>query len=234
MKLYPSRKAARMLGIHPNTLRRWADTGKINHVRTDAGQRLYDVDGFLGAAGKPVGVCYCRVSSPEQRDDLERQIESMRAQFEGFEIIQDIGSGLNYKRKGLESLLGRLLDGEKLKVVVAHRDRLVRFGFELFEYLIEHNGGELVVLDNPVRSAEQELSEDLLAILHVFSCRMHGKRIYEITEDQTVSSERTEPDISAVARCIEVCLQQNARVFERTRNPGGLEEYQHGNHSEST
>ncbi|MFO1429738.1 MAG: MerR family DNA-binding transcriptional regulator [Candidatus Competibacteraceae bacterium] len=72
MKWHPSRKAVQILGIHPNTLRRWAATGQIAHVRTEAGQRLYDVDSFIRKSGQRVGVCYCRVSSAKQRDDLER------------------------------------------------------------------------------------------------------------------------------------------------------------------
>ena len=222
MKWYPSRKAAQILGVHPNTLRRWADTGKIAYVRTDAGQRLYDVDSFIGKSGQRVGVCYCRVSSAKQKDDLERQIEFMRAKFPDYEIISDIGSGLNYKRKGLKSLLGRILDREKLHLVVAHRDRLARFGVELIRYLVEFNGGELLVLDSPVRSAEQELTEDLLAILHVFSGRMHGRRVYKVTEDPTVSYDRTTPALQTLVRCIEVCLQQNGRLFEEPRGQGEL------------
>jgi len=230
MKLYPSRKAARILGVHPNTLRRWADQGKINHVRTDAGQRLYDVEGYLGKVEQPIGICYCRVSSPKQRDDLERQIECMRARFPEYEIIQDIGSGLNYQRKGLKSILGRILNGDKLRLVVAHRDRLMRFGCELVQFMVEFNGGELVVLDHPIRSAEQELTEDLLAILHVFSCRMHGRRVYKVTESPAIPSNETKCAIQAVARCIEVCLQQNDRIFAGTGNQSRLESDQNADH----
>jgi predicted site-specific integrase-resolvase len=138
MKWYPSRKAAQILGVHPNTLRRWADAGKIAHVRTEAGQRLYDVDSFIGKSSQRIGVCYCRVSSAKQKDDLERQVEFMRSKFPGYQIVTDIGSGLNYQRKGLKSLLGRLLDREKLRLVVAHRDRLARFGFELINLTMSH------------------------------------------------------------------------------------------------
>ena len=95
------------------------------------------------------------------------------------EIIQDVGGGLNWKRKGLLSLLERLHSGDKLQVVVAHRDRLARFGFELLVWLVERNGGQVVVLGGTDHSPEQELTEDILAILHTFSCRLHGLRRYK-------------------------------------------------------
>jgi predicted site-specific integrase-resolvase len=112
----------------------------------------------------------------------------MRQQYPDAEIITDIGSGLNFKRKGLQALLVRLMRGDKLTLVVACRDRLCRFGFELFEVMVEQNGGEIVVLDRKVHCPETELTADLLAILHVFSCRMHGLRSYskKIKEDPSI------------------------------------------------
>ena len=107
MRYLPSRKAAEALGVHPNTLRRWADAGKIEHIKTESGQRRYDVDSYVGHRSQPVGVCYCRVSSYKQKDDLERQVAFMQEQHPRYEIIRDIGSGLSFKRKGLRSLLER-------------------------------------------------------------------------------------------------------------------------------
>ena len=188
MKYVPLRKAVEKLGLHPNTLRKYADEGIIQSIKNEAGHRLFDVESYIrGAVGVTV-ICYCRVSSAKQKDDLERQVEFMRKQYPRAEIIKDIGSGLNFKRKGLRSLLDRLMRGDKLKIIVACRDRLCRFGFELFQYLVEQNGGELVVLDQSVHCPETELTADLLAILHVFSCRMHGLRSYskQIKEDKTI------------------------------------------------
>jgi predicted site-specific integrase-resolvase len=121
----------------------------------------------------------------------------MREKFPQAEIIQDIGSGLNFKRKGLNSILGRLLRKDKLTVVVAHKDRLARFGTEIIEFLISENGGELMVLDKNELSPSQELTQDLLAILTVFSCRMHGLRRYskQIEEDKNLSNELPEESI---------------------------------------
>jgi len=188
MAYIPLRKAVEFLGLHPNTLRKYADEGKIKSIKNEAGQRLYDVDSYQRESASPAIVCYCRVSSNKQRDDLQRQVEFMQGNYPNAEIVKDIGSGLNFKRKGLQSLLVRLMRGDKLQIVVACRDRLCRFGFEIFEFMVQQNGGSIVVLSNPVHSPESELTTDLLAILHVFSCRMHGLRSYrqKIKEDPTI------------------------------------------------
>jgi len=185
MKLVPLRMACQILGMCPNTIRKYADAGLIKHVRNAAGQRLLDVDSFAKEGLPPATVCYCRVSSSKQKDDLARQIVYMRQRFPEAEIVKDVGSGLNFKRKGLLSLLDRLARGTKLTVVVAHKDRLARFGAEIIAHMLEQNGGELVVLDRTEHSPERELSDDLLSIIHVFSCRMHGLRRYasQIQED---------------------------------------------------
>ena len=188
MAYIPLRKAVEFLGLHPHTLRKYADEGKIKSIKNEAGQRLYDVESYQRSSSRSVVVCYCRVSSTKQRDDLARQVEFMRQQYPDAEIIKDTGESLNFKRKGLQALLVRLMLGDKLTLVVACRDRLCRFGFELFEYMVEQNGGEIVVLDRKVHCPETELTTDLLAILHVFSCRMHGLRSYskKIKEDPSI------------------------------------------------
>ena len=109
----------------------------------------------------------------------------MRSIYPNAEVIRDIGSGLNEKRRGYRTLLDKLLAGDKLQLVVAHRDRLCRFGIGTIQYLLEQNGGELVVLDKSVHSPSEELTADLLSILHVFSRRMPGLRRYRdaISED---------------------------------------------------
>ena len=123
-------------------------------------------------------ICYCRVSSPKQRDDLQRQVVFMRERYPDARVVTDVGGGLNFQRKGLVALLERLHRGDKLRIVVAHRDRLARFGFALIRWMAEQNGGEIVVLGNTDYSPQQELTEDILAILHTFSCRLHGLRRY--------------------------------------------------------
>lgn len=179
MVYVPSRKAAKTLGVHPNTLRRWAEQGKIAFIRTASGQRKYDVDGYLGKPGSGRTICYCRVSSYKQKDDLQRQVEFMRAKYPEAEIVKDIGSGISFKRKGLRAVLESALSGNSITLVSAHRDRLARFGFDLVRWIIERSGGKLVVLKESYLSPEQELTTDLLTILHVFSCQMHGLRNYK-------------------------------------------------------
>jgi len=195
MKYLPSRKACELLGVHPNTLRSWAKNGKINYIKTASGQRKYDVDAYLGIQREQDVICYCRVSSYKQKDDLQRQVEFMQEQYPNAEIIKDIGSGLNYKRKGLKAILERAMSGDKLQVVVAHKDRLMRFGFELIEWIVQRSGGEIVVLKQTHLSPEQELTADLLNILHVFSCRLHGLRNYKKQVYKALSDKDTEADI---------------------------------------
>ena len=209
MSYLPSRKATARLGLHPQTLRRYARQGKIPYYRNAGGQRLYDVDAFLRGNATPSVVCYCRVSSPKQRGDLRRQAAHMRELYPDAEIVTDVAGGLNWKRKGLLSILERLHRGDKLTVVVAHRDRLARFGFELIQWLVEQNCGQVVVLNQPDGSPESELTEDLLAILHTFSCRMHGLRRYRtaIAEDKTLSHDTAEADDQNLAGCQQVDLQ---------------------------
>ena len=193
MAYVPLRKAVEKLGLHPNTLRRYANEGKIPIIKNEAGQRLYDVEAYIRVAANASLVCYCRVSSSKQKDDLNRQIAYMQSLYPEAEIIKDVGSGLNFKRKGLRTILDRLLRGDKLKVIVACRDRLCRFGFELIQYLVEQNGGEIVVLDKTVHCPQTELTTDLLSIIHVFSCRMHGLRKYskKIKEDKDIPQPST-------------------------------------------
>ncbi len=109
----------------------------------------------------------------------------MWSKYPSAEIVQDVGSGLNFKRKGLRALLGRVLRGEKLTLVVFSRDRLARFASDLIAWMLESNGGELVVLESVEHSPEEDITRDLLNIIHVFSCSVHGLRRYkrEVQED---------------------------------------------------
>jgi len=224
MVFVPLRVAAKKLGLCKATLRKYADAGKIKSIRTPANQRLFDIESFIGTAEKAV-ICYCRVSSAKQKDDLARQVTFMRNQFPEAEIIQDVGSGLNFKRKGLRSILERALRGAKLTVVAAHRDRLARFGFELIEFVIKQAGGEVMVLDRILLSPEEELTKDLLEILHVFSCRLHGLRRYstEIEKDPNLSKQDTTANLQKMVRSTEICLQQNGGTIKNRKTKSKLE-----------
>ncbi|KHD05830.1 DNA invertase [Candidatus Thiomargarita nelsonii] len=190
-----SKEASKLLGLHPNTLRHYADNGSIETYRTKSGQRRDNVEAYLGLQKQSVTICYCRVSSPKQREDLKRQVQYMREQYPKAEIIKDIVRSLNYKRKGLKAILGRAMRGEQLEIVVAHKDRLARFGFELIEWIIQQSSGRIMVLKQTNLSPEQELTNDLLSILHVFSCRMHGLRNYKSQVRQALSEPETKAHI---------------------------------------
>ena len=194
MRYVPSREASCILGVHPQTLRTWAREGRIDYIRTEGNQRRYDVDSYIGNAKPTVTVCYCRVSSKKQSADLDRQIAFLGERHPDAEIVSDVGSGLNFKRRGLLALLERIHAGDKLRVVVAYRDRLARFGTELIETLLERNGGELVVLNQRDLSPEEELTADLIAILTVFGARVNGLRRYrkEIKEDTSLPGRSAE------------------------------------------
>jgi putative resolvase len=131
------------------------------------------------------GAIYCRVSSRKQRDDLQRQIETLQEEYPHHRVFKDVASGLNFKgRKGLQRLLEQVQKGVVKEVVVAHRDRLARFSIDVIEWILRQAGATLVVLHDqvdPNPSPEQELTEDLMAIVDVFSCRFNGKRRYRQT-----------------------------------------------------
>lgn len=179
-------------GVSADTLRRWADAGRVRCQRINGdGKRFYhggDVRAMFskpGAVGAIVPekakIAYARVSSAKQQEDLQRQITALRTAYPGHELVSDIGSGLNWRRKGLQAVLERALRGMVAEVVVMHKDRLCRFGFELLEWLLQKSGGKLLVHSaehDECKSHEQELAEDLLAIVTVFAARSHGKRKY--------------------------------------------------------
>ena len=192
----PSRKACKHFGVCAHTLRSWADEGKIKYIRTPGNQRLYDCSSIDETSSVRKNYCYCRVSSHKQRDDLERQADFMHREYPDYTVLKDVGSGLNYRRKQLLFLLDECLQGRVGKVVVAYRDRLCRFGFELLEWFFAKNNIELVVLNQQSLSPQQELVSDLLRIVTVFSCRLHGLRKYsaQIAEDKELSESPTEAD----------------------------------------
>ena len=201
MKHYKApRETLEILGISIDRLRRLTEDDTISTIQTPGGQRRYDVQGYLNEqTGTDITtVGYCKVSGKGQADDLASQVAYLQKHYPDADIIKDFGIGINFKRKGFRTLLERILRGDKLRIIVAHRDRLVRFGGEIIQFLVEQNGGEVVVLDQTVYSPEEELTADLLAILHVFSCRLSGLQCYcdQIKEDRNLSHSETEGDSS--------------------------------------
>jgi len=185
LRYFTINKFSKIVGVTPQTLRNWDKDGKLKpHHTTESGYRYYSeeqLNQVLNIKQKHKKVIgYCRVSSPKQKDDLERQIENVKiyllAQGKPFEIISDVGSGINCKRKGLLELLDRINKNEVEKVVVLYKDRLSRFGFELIEYVASLHGCEIEIIDNTQKTEQEELVEDLVQIITVFSCKLQGKR----------------------------------------------------------
>ena len=199
-KSVSGKRASEQLGVCQKTLRQWAAKGVVPYYRLPNGDRRYDISGFIPK--RESTICYARVSTPKQRGDLDRQLESLLFKYPGSEGIKDIGSGLNYKRKGFRAILERAIQGECIKLVITYRDRLARFGFDVFEWIITRAGGEIVVVNKIETSPTTELTQDLLAILTVFSSRMHGLRSNKNKKDIIEAVSRAEKDIPSVDGCI--------------------------------
>jgi putative resolvase len=201
VKYYTIHEFSKLVGKTPQTLRNWDKKGLLIPHHTGAnGYRYYSHDQLKQVLNikedkkSKVIIGYCRVSSYKQKDDLQRQVENMKLyldkQNKNYEIIEDIGSGINYTKKGLRTLLRKIVNNEVEKVVVLYKDRLLRFGFELVEYIANLYGCEIEVIDSTEKTEQQELVEDLVQIITVFSCKLQGKRankarkmIEELTED---------------------------------------------------
>lgn len=185
-KYYSINKASKILGVSAQTLRNWDAKGKLHpHHTSSNGYRYYSQDQLNQVMNiKPkldrLVIGYCRVSSNKQKDNLYRQIENMKmyltAQGKPYEIITDIGSGINYNNKGLKELIQRITQNKVEKVVVLYKDRLLRFGFELVEFVASLHDCNIEIIDNTEKTEQQELVEDLVQIITVFSCKLQGKR----------------------------------------------------------
>ncbi len=193
-KHYSIGEFAKRIGRSVSTVRRWECEGKLQAKRLPSGHRYFDesdVRLMLGGVPRERNVVvYCRVSSAGQKDDLASQVQAMESYCLGAGIavdewIQEIGGGMNFKRKRFLGLVDRIQRGEVRMLLVAHKDRLMRFGFDLLAHLADENGCEVVVVNQESLSPEQEMVEDLLAIVQTFSCRLHRMRKYKhsIKED---------------------------------------------------
>ena len=186
-KYVTPKEAQAILGVSEKTLRNWDKQGKIRAIRTPSGHRRYDTSSITKRENR-TSIIYARVSSHKQKADLNRQADYLHSLYPEAEVIKEIGSGLNYNRKKLKAILERVMSGDVERLVVGHKDRLARFGFELLRWICELNNTELVVCNNIKLSPEREIVEDILAIVHVFSCRLYGLRKYQpqIKEDQSL------------------------------------------------
>ena len=186
-------KAAKLLGVHQRTLYQWEEKGLIETIRTPGGMRLYNVNKFKLTNGlikddidditneeTGMNICYCRVSSQSQKDDLIRQVGFMKRKFPEYTIITDIGSGLNLNKRGIRKIIDLSIAGKINNLVVAYKDRLTRFGFELIESFInDYSGGTITVLFNKENiDAEAEIVQDIMSILNVYMAKINGLRKY--------------------------------------------------------
>jgi excisionase family DNA binding protein len=194
-------EACKLLNLSRCTVNKHADLGLIQTFRTAGNQRRFirsSIQDFINK--RELGqikeqehqakiknhkkYAYARISSRKQQDDLKRQVEFLQEKYPEYEVLSDIGSGINFKRKNFLRILEEACSGTQISLAIAHKDRLSRFAFDLIKFIIERTGGEIIVQDDTLgdnsvgKSDEQELSEDLLSIVHIFNCRQMGKRRY--------------------------------------------------------
>lgn len=177
-------EAAKILGVSIQTLRRWEETGYLVPDRRSQGKtRYYDLDQLIGKKilEDDLTIAYARVSSHDQKQDLERQAEVLAAyctrQGWNFQVVRDLGSGMNYQKKGLKTLINLILEKKIGRLVLTHKDRLLRFGAELIFALCEARQIEVVIINKGDEvSFEEELAQDVLEIITVFSARLYGSR----------------------------------------------------------
>lgn len=185
-------ECAEILGVSVKTVRRWSDSGKLRFERAPSGHRRYNLQDVKRIKPKTLAdledritINYARVSSHDQKADLARQVLMLESfsTTKGwqFETIQDLGSGLNYKKKGLQKLLKRILKGDVGRLVLTHKDRLLRFGSELVFAMCEEFETEVVIVNKSEadQTFEQELVTDMIELVTVMSARMYGARSHK-------------------------------------------------------
>jgi predicted site-specific integrase-resolvase len=212
-KFMGSKEASKILGIHPRTLYLWESKKLIETVRSSPnGKRFYNVEKYLKDKGlicqkinkeeikctkieeldkeKSLNICYARVSSIGQKEDLERQKEILKEKYPNYKLIEDIGSGINLTKRGLLKIIDLAIEGKIKTLVVVHKDRLARFGYELLEYLIKkYSKGEIKVINEKEEiEPEEEMVKDVLQIMNVFVAKMNGRRKYKL-KDKNLKNE---------------------------------------------
>lgn len=200
MKCYRLNEFAEMINVSVKTLQRWDCDGRLVAHRNKANRRFYtqeQYEEYMGIKKTVEGktIIYTRVSSKKQVDDLKNQVQFLRefANAKGWiidECIEDIGSGLNYNRKKWNQLLDDCFNHKVSHIIIAHKDRFIRFGYDWFEWFLKDQCGvTITVVNNESLSPEQEMIQDLISIIHVFSCRIYGLRKYssQLKGDETIA-----------------------------------------------
>lgn len=199
---YKPKDFAELLGVSVKTLQRWDREGILKANRTPTDRRYYTYDQYLQFKGIQTEndrrdiVIYARVSTKNQKEDLQNQVEFLK-QFcnaKGIivnQCIEDFGSGLNYNRKKWNKLLEEVMENKIKMIVISSKDRFIRFGYDWFEKFCEKFHTKIMIVNNEALSPNEELVQDIISILHVFSCRLYGLRKYknQIKEDEELVKE---------------------------------------------
>ena len=198
MKTYITpQEAKRRFGYHPKTLGRWARDGKIDFVTSPGGHYRYSVEALEQlTTSEDVReiILYARVSTASQKDDLKTQAEYISLSYPQAKVISDVGSGMNFKRRKFLDLMERVHKREIKLIVVAHKDRLVRFGFEFVEWFCNKNNCSIEILDKTYKTPHQELLDDFMAIMHCFSSKLYFLRRYKTEIEADIKNELDKTD----------------------------------------
>ena len=199
---YKPKDFAELLGVSVKTLQRWDRDGILKANRTPTDRRYYTYDQYLQFKGINTVednreiVIYARVSTRNQKDDLKNQVEFLKTfcNSKGMivsQCIEDFGSGLNYNRKKWNQLLNEVMENKIKTIVISNKDRFIRFGYDWFEKFCEKFHTSIIVVNNETLSPNEELVQDIISILHVFSCRLYGLRKYkkQIKDDEEIAKE---------------------------------------------
>lgn len=202
IKNYKPKDFAELLGVSVKTLQRWDRNGILKANRTPTDRRYYTYEQYLQFKGIQTDndirdiVIYARVSTRNQKDDLHNQVEFLK-QFcnaKGIivnQCIEDFGSGLNYNRKKWNKLLEEVMENKIKTIIISSEDRFIRFGYDWFERFCKKFNTEIIIVNNESLSPNEELVQDVISILHVFSCRLYGLRKYknQIKDDDYIVKE---------------------------------------------
>lgn len=185
-RFYKLADASRLTGIGKQTLQNYAKTERIRSITTPTGRRTYDISTLIAqteTSSVSKEVCYCRVSTNGQRPDLARQIEYMEEKYPEYEIVSDVGSGINFKRPGLQKIIKYAIEGTLKTLVIAYKDRLCRIGYDLIEHILETYSETDIIIDSPTEETiNDEIANDIIQIITVYSAKINGMRSYKTKE----------------------------------------------------
>lgn len=184
------KKAAAHYNVSTETLRVWAIEGKVKYEETKGGHRRYFIEEKKENPEVKKKFIYARVSSKKQEGDLENQIKELRKHYPTYELIKDFGSGINYERRGLKKILDTLFTGQLEHLVITYKDRLTRNDYGFFEWIFQKHGAKLTFIHNAKsKTAEEELSEDVIAIITSFSAKNYGKHKYDNKKNKDIPTK---------------------------------------------